>query len=96
MCHTVLKWSDTKYALLRQVIARRQSFFTDIRAVMRYMVFDSWERLMKFMIRDLHSTHRSIPVDLHNENCWKYSYLKAFVVLQAECMKAPTIAPFYH
>src|SRR5262249_15955515 len=30
--HTVLEWSDAKYALLRQVIARRQSFFTDIQA----------------------------------------------------------------
>jgi hypothetical protein len=51
--HTVLEWSDAKDALLRQVIARRQSFFTDIQAFMRYMVFDSWERLMDFMIRGL-------------------------------------------
>ena len=51
--HTVLEWSDDKYALLRQVIARRQSFFTDIQALMRYMVFDSWEHLMDFMIRGL-------------------------------------------
>jgi hypothetical protein len=51
--HTVLEWSDAKYALLRRVIARRQSFFTDIQALMRYMVFDSWEHLMDFMIRGL-------------------------------------------
>src|SRR5215468_7734579 len=51
--HTVLEWSDAKYALLRQVIARRQSFFTDIQALMRYMVFDSWEHLLDFMIRGL-------------------------------------------
>jgi hypothetical protein len=53
LCHTVLEWSDDKYALLRQVIARRQSFFTDIQALMRYMVFDSWAHLMDFMIRGL-------------------------------------------
>jgi hypothetical protein len=51
--HTVLEWSDDKYALLRQVLARRQTFFHDIQALMRYMVFDNWEHLMDFMIRGL-------------------------------------------
>jgi hypothetical protein len=51
--HTVLEWSDDKYALLRQVLARRQTFFHDIQALMRYMVFDHWEHLMDFMIRGL-------------------------------------------
>lgn len=51
--HTVLEWSDTKYALLRCALVRRQTFFEDIRALTRYMVFDSWEHLMDFMIRGL-------------------------------------------
>jgi hypothetical protein len=51
--HTVLEWSDAQYALLRQVLARRQTFFDDIQALMRYMVFDHWEHLMDFMIRGL-------------------------------------------
>jgi hypothetical protein len=51
LCHTVLEWSDEKYALLRHVRARRQTFFQDIQALMRYMVFDSWEHLMDFMLR---------------------------------------------
>jgi hypothetical protein len=51
--HTVLEWSDAKYALLRRVLARRQTFFQDIQALMRYMVFDDWEHLMDFMIRGL-------------------------------------------
>jgi hypothetical protein len=51
--HTVLEWSDDKYALLRRVLARRQTFFNDIQALMRYMVFDHWEHLMDFMIRGL-------------------------------------------
>src|SRR5215475_6330569 len=51
--HTVLEWSDDKYALLRQVLARRQTFFNDIQALMRYMVFDSWDHLIHFMIRGL-------------------------------------------
>jgi hypothetical protein len=53
LCHTVLEWSDAKYALLRQVLARRQTFFHDIQALTRYMVFDHWEHLMDFMIRGL-------------------------------------------
>ena len=31
--HTVLEWSDDQYALLRRVLARRQTFFEDIRAL---------------------------------------------------------------
>lgn len=51
--HTVLEWSDDRYALLRKVLARRQTFFQDIQALMRYMVFDSWDHLMDFMIQGL-------------------------------------------
>ena len=51
--HTVLEWSNATYALLRRVLARRQTFFHDIQALMRYMVFDSWEHLLAFMIRGL-------------------------------------------
>jgi hypothetical protein len=51
--HTVLEWSDEQYAVLRRVLARRQTFFQDIQALMRYMVFDHWDHLMAFMIRGL-------------------------------------------
>ena len=51
--HTVLEWSDERYALLRRVLARRQTFFHDVQAFMRYMVFDNWDHLMDFMIRGL-------------------------------------------
>jgi hypothetical protein len=51
--HTVLEWGDDKSALLRHVLARRQTFFHDIQALMRYMVFDHWDHLMEFMIRGL-------------------------------------------
>ncbi len=59
--HTVLEWSDTKYAWLRQVLARRQTFFEDIRALTRYMVFDSWQHLLEFMIRGLDIESRLEP-----------------------------------
>jgi len=51
--HTVLEWSDEQYALLRRVLARRQTFVEDIQALTRYMVFDSWHHLMDFMIQGL-------------------------------------------
>jgi hypothetical protein len=51
--HTVMQWCDAKYALLRHVLARRQTFFDDMRALTRYMVFESWHHLMDFMIRGL-------------------------------------------
>jgi len=51
--HTVLEWSDDKYALLRRVLARRRTFFHDIQAFMRYMIFDNWDHLMDFMIQGL-------------------------------------------
>jgi hypothetical protein len=59
--HTVLEWSDTTYTLLRQVLARRQTFFEDIRALMRYLVFDSWQHLIEFMIRGLELESRLEP-----------------------------------
>ena len=31
----------------------RQTFFHDIQALMRYMVFDSWDHLMDFMLQGL-------------------------------------------
>jgi hypothetical protein len=51
--HTVLEWRDEPYAVLRQVLARRQTFFEDMRALTRYIVFDSWHHLMGFMIKGL-------------------------------------------
>ena len=51
--HTVLEWSDAPYALVRQKLVRRQTFFDDIRTLTRYMVFESWSHLMAFMVAGL-------------------------------------------
>jgi hypothetical protein len=51
--HTVLEGSDPKYALLCQMLAKRQTFFHDIQAFMRYMAFDHWDHVMAFMIQGL-------------------------------------------
>jgi hypothetical protein len=53
LAHTVLAWCDEGYAVLRQTLGRRQTFFDDIRALRRYMVFESWHHVMDFMITGL-------------------------------------------
>jgi len=51
--HTVLDLVDEKYQLVREALAARRTFFNDIRALLRYLLFDSWEHLLDFMIRQL-------------------------------------------
>lgn len=47
--HTCLLLTDTRYKQVRQELGTRQTFFDDIRALMRYQFFDSWETLLRFM-----------------------------------------------
>jgi len=51
--HTVLEIFDKRYAVLRKAVGRRKRFFNDIRALTRYWCFDSWDELMRFMLRGL-------------------------------------------
>jgi hypothetical protein len=51
--HTVLDIADAKYKLLRTKLRVRKVFFDDLRALTRYLYFESWEHLMDFMISKL-------------------------------------------
>ena len=51
--HTVLDWLDQKYRLLRAHLPTRKTFFEDLRALTRYMYFDSWDHLLTFMLQGL-------------------------------------------
>jgi len=51
--HTVLELVDDNYCLLRQTLSSRQIFFNDIRALTRYICFESWDHLLVFMIENL-------------------------------------------
>jgi hypothetical protein len=53
LCHTVLDLTDAKYKLLRETLRVRKTFFDDLRALTRYLYFESWEHLMDFMIANL-------------------------------------------
>ena len=51
--HTVLELVDEKYQLLREELSARRTFFNDLRALLRYLLFESWEHLLDFMIEQL-------------------------------------------
>ncbi len=53
--HTVLALCDRQYQCLRECLPRK-SFFNDLRALTRYLCFDSWEVLLCFMITQLELT----------------------------------------
>jgi hypothetical protein len=52
LLHTLLELFDSSYQRLRQFLPRK-AFFDDLRALTRYLCFDSWAALMGFMIRGL-------------------------------------------
>jgi hypothetical protein len=51
--HTVLEMRDKKYELVRSELPTRQTFFDDIRALTRYIYFESWDAMLIFMLRGL-------------------------------------------
>ena len=51
--HGFLTFCDEAYRLIRATLPTRKTFFHDIRALLRYMRFPSWEILMDFMMRGL-------------------------------------------
>jgi len=53
LLHTLLDLLDEEYKLLRKTLVTRVEFFNDLRALLRYMVFDSWEAMMFFMLCSL-------------------------------------------
>jgi hypothetical protein len=53
LVHTAQHLLNDAYRLLRDTLAVRRTFFNDLKALTRYMVFDSWEFLFAFMIDGL-------------------------------------------
>ena len=51
--HAFLDFCDEKYRLIRAALPTRQTFFDDLRALTRYMLFVGWDALMEFMMRGL-------------------------------------------
>ena len=53
LLHTALDLTDKVYRRIRQALARRTTFFDDIRTLTRYLYFDSWSSLITFMFTQL-------------------------------------------
>ena len=51
--HTLLSFSDQHYRLIRATLPTRKTFFDDLRALTRYLLFANWDALMDFMMRGL-------------------------------------------
>jgi len=51
--HTFQSLTDQSYRLIRAALPTRKTFFDDLRALTRYMLFPNWDTLMDFMLRGL-------------------------------------------
>jgi hypothetical protein len=51
--HTLLELADESYRLIRATVGARRTFFQHIQALTTYLHFETWERLMDFMMRGL-------------------------------------------
>jgi len=49
LIHTIQEIIEPLYQRLRRALGARKTFFNDLRALTRYMVFDSWDDLLVFM-----------------------------------------------
>jgi hypothetical protein len=64
--HTLLDLLDEKYKLLRAHLPTHKTFFEDLRALTRYLCFDSWDHLLTFMIQGLELEISPIPAEILN------------------------------
>ncbi len=53
LLHTALHLLDEVYKRIREDLGRRDTFFNDVRALIRYLPFDSWTSLLEFMFIQL-------------------------------------------
>jgi hypothetical protein len=49
LTHTLQKLTNGTYQVLRKKLGARKTFFQDLRALTRYLIFDSWKLLFQFM-----------------------------------------------
>jgi hypothetical protein len=53
LCHTVLAMTSEAYQKIRKKLGARKKFFEHIRTLTHYILFDSWESLLCFMMKKL-------------------------------------------
>jgi hypothetical protein len=53
LLHTIAQVADEVYQQIRQALGPRRTFFNDIGALMRYLIFPDWQALLRFMFVQL-------------------------------------------
>lgn len=53
LLHTIAQVADEVYQRIRQALGPRRTFYNDIRALMRYLIFSDWDSLLRFMFVQL-------------------------------------------
>jgi len=53
LLHTVLDLCDQVYHRLRDALRVRKTFFNDLKALTRYMLFENWDQMLNFMFVQL-------------------------------------------
>lgn len=53
LLHTIAHLTDVRYLQIRQALGARRTFFNDVRALMRYLIFPNWSALLTFMFNQL-------------------------------------------
>lgn len=53
LLHTIAQVADEVYQQIRRALGPRRTFFEDIRALMRYLIFSDWDSLLRFMFIQL-------------------------------------------
>lgn len=53
LLHTIAHLTDARYLQIRHALGARRTFFNDVRALMRYLIFPNWSALLTFMFNQL-------------------------------------------
>lgn len=61
LTHTALDWIDERYRALRRRLPSRRTFFENLRTLLLYWAFSSWDRLMEFMLYTLLNKRSNAP-----------------------------------
>lgn len=51
--HTILSIMDRRYQLIREYLGARETFFNDVKTLLKYRYFEDWNALFDFMIKEL-------------------------------------------
>jgi hypothetical protein len=53
LIHTIAQVADLIYQQVRQALGARRTFFNDVEALMRYLIFSDWSSVLRFMFEQL-------------------------------------------